>query len=216
MDQAHRAPRGARLAVGVIDMGVLSAIAIGAAVWLWLGAPSRLRVASLRQHARSEPPRGRLRRRRRPTEEAGALIAQAPVVADLLATAVSAGASIHEALVVVADAVDEPIRGKVRAVGAAVHFGASPHEAWSDWLDVPALTPIAQAVIRSQHSGSPLSSVLDSAAADMRQVHRADVEARARASGVRAVAPLALCFLPAFLLVGVVPVVAGFAGSMFS
>ena len=153
---------------------------------------------------------------RRTSADTGALIAQAPVVADLLATAVSAGATIHEALSVVADAVDDPIREKVRSVAAAVHFGAGPHEAWSDWLDVPALTPIALAVIRSQHSGSPVSSVLDAAAADMRQAHRADVEARARAAGVRAVAPLALCFLPAFLLVGVVPIVAGFAGSMFS
>ena len=195
-------------------MGMLSATVIALAVWLWLAAPSRARMSVLGPHPVATS-RGR-RLTRRTTDDASALVSQAPVVADLLATAVAAGASIHEALSVVADAVDDPIRGKVRSVAAAVHFGASPHEAWSDWLDVPALTPIAQAVIRSQHSGSPISSVLDSAAADLRQVHRADVEARARAAGVRAVAPLALCFLPAFLLVGVVPVVAGFAGSMFS
>ena len=199
-------------------MGMLSATLIAMAAWLWLAAPGRARMAALRSHPHSQPdsPSRRRRFNRRTTDDVGALIAQAPVVADLLATAIAAGASIYEALLVVADAVEDPIQGKVRSVAAAVHFGASPHEAWSDWLDVPALTPIAQAVIRSQHSGSPVSSVLDSAAADMRQVHRADVEARARAAGVRAVAPLALCFLPAFLLVGVVPVVAGFAGSMFS
>ena len=36
----------------------------------------------------------------------------------------------------------------------------------------------------------------------------------ARVAGVQAVAPLAACFLPAFVLVGVVPVVAGVAGSL--
>ncbi len=53
------------------------------------------------------------------------------------------------------------------------------------------------------------------AAAALRKTHVAAVEARARAAGVRSVAPLALCFLPAYLLVGVVPVVAGFAGDLF-
>lgn len=200
-------------------MGMLGAVVIALAVWLWLAAPGRKRIASLSRHTQSpreQPPSEDRRSSRRAKDDSGALMSQAPVVADLLATAVSAGASIQEALRVVAEAVDQPIRDKVRSVAAAVHFGASPHEAWSDWLDVPALAPIAQAVIRSQHSGASVASVLDSAAADMRQSHRADVEARARAAGVRAVAPLALCFLPAFLLVGVVPVVAGFAEALFS
>jgi hypothetical protein len=34
-----------------------------------------------------------------------------------------------------------------------------------------------------------------------------------RRAGVLAAAPLGLCFLPAFVLVGVVPVVTGLAGS---
>jgi len=49
----------------------------------------------------------------------------------------------------------------------------------------------------------------------VRLASTAALEARARAAGVRSVAPLALCFLPAYLLVGVVPVVAGFAGDLF-
>lgn len=216
MDATHRASRGARPSVGAIGMEILGVCAIAVAAWLWLAAPARSRMNSLGSGPHRATSIRRRREARRTADDTGVLIAQAPVVADLLATAVSAGATTHEALSVVADAVDDPIREKVRSVAAAVQFGAGPHEAWSDWLDVPALSPIALAVIRSQHSGSPVSSVLDAAAADMRQAHRADVEARARAAGVRAVAPLALCFLPAFLLVGVVPVVAGFAGSMFS
>jgi hypothetical protein len=35
-------------------------------------------------------------------------------------------------------------------------------------------------------------------------------------SGVLAVAPLGLCFLPAFVLLGVVPVVAGLAGPLLA
>jgi Flp pilus assembly protein TadB len=136
-------------------------------------------------------------------------------VADLIGTAIAAGATIPEAIAVVAQAVDHPISSRLNQVMSAVRMGADPHSAWSTWLDDPALSPIAQAVIRSQHSGAPLSVVLDAAASDMRHAYRADIEAQARAAGVRAVAPLALCYLPAYLLVGVVPVVAGFASSLF-
>ena len=43
---------------------------------------------------------------------------------------------------------------------------------------------------------------------------RSEAEARARTVGVRAAAPLGLCLLPAFVLVGVVPLVAGTVASL--
>jgi hypothetical protein len=42
------------------------------------------------------------------------------------------------------------------------------------------------------------------------------VEVAARSAGVRSVAPLAACYLPAFILLGIVPVVASMATDMFS
>ena len=47
---------------------------------------------------------------------------------------------------------------------------------------------------------------------DLRRASRADVESRARAVGVKAAVPLGVCLLPAFVLVGVVPLVAGAVG----
>jgi hypothetical protein len=46
-------------------------------------------------------------------------------------------------------------------------------------------------------------------AGDLRRDARARVEGRARAVGVKAAVPLGLCMLPAFVLLGVVPLVAG-------
>lgn len=217
MDTAHRST--GRAGLGVAGVGLLSAVIIAAAVALWLSSPSRNRVASVLGELtpKVESP-SRMRRKRRKDQRqdsGGSLLAQAPVVADLLATAIAAGATVPEAMSVVAQAVGEPMRGRLHAVITAMQMGADPHSAWSSWLDELALSPIAQSIIRSQHSGSPLSTVLDAAASDMRQTYRSDVEARARAAGVRAVAPLALCYLPAYLLVGVVPVVAGFASALF-
>lgn len=56
----------------------------------------------------------------------------------------------------------------------------------------------------SMAMGAPLGPVL------------ADVRARARVVGVRAVLPLGLCFLPGFLLIGVLPVVASLVGQVLA
>ena len=196
-------------------MGLLSALLVSVAVAMWLGSPSgaRLRTITASKTVASRRPRSRSRRKR--NVDRSMLVGQAPVVAELLGTAIAAGATVPEALRVVANAVGDPIRSRLVSVTTAVDLGADPHVAWSPWLDEPALSQIAHAIIRSHLSGSPLSVVLDAAAVDMRRAYRDDVEARARAAGVRAVAPLALCYLPAYLLVGVVPVVAGFANTMF-
>jgi len=136
-------------------------------------------------------------------------------VADLLSAAVAAGASVQDAIDVVIPAIDEPVRSRLEGVRASIELGAPTTIAWAEMLDDEALAPIAGAVIRSAQTGSAISTVLDAAAVDMRQAHRSQVEVAARSAGVRAVAPLALCFLPAYLLVGVVPVIAGFAESLF-
>ena len=196
-------------------MGLLSALLVSIAVVVWLSTPSGARLRTITDSPTGHGRRHRTRSRRRRHIDRTMLVGQAPVVAELLSTAIAAGATVPEALRVVANAVDDPIRSRLVGVTTAVDLGADPPAAWSSWLDDPALSQIAQAIIRSHLSGSPLSVVLDAAAVDMRRAYRDDVETRARAAGVRAVAPLALCYLPAYLLVGVVPVVAGFANTMF-
>jgi hypothetical protein len=65
---------------------------------------------------------------------------------------------------------------------------------------------------RSLDTGAPMADGLRLLASDLRRAHRAAVERKARGVGVRAAAPLGLCFLPAFVLVGIVPtVVSAFA-----
>ena len=62
-------------------------------------------------------------------------------------------------------------------------------------------------LIRSSQTGAPVQHSLASVVEATNDQLASDLEARARAAGVRAVAPLALCFLPAFMLVTVVPIV---------
>jgi tight adherence protein B len=62
---------------------------------------------------------------------------------------------------------------------------------------------------RAQTSGAKPATALTRLAARARDEAHAEVIAAARRAGVLAVAPLGLCFLPAFLLLGVVPAVLG-------
>lgn len=138
-----------------------------------------------------------------------ALVRQAPITTELLCAVVGAGASIVDAVGAAASAVPDPASSHLGAVRAAALLGASPEEAWSR---VPRpLAPIGIAIRRSQESGAPLTYVLEMTAEDLRREHRSAIQAAARAAGVRVVAPLALCFLPAYLLIGVVPIVASLA-----
>lgn len=155
------------------------------------------------------------RRSRREGRDADlAVIREAPVVAELLSAVVGAGASTSDAVGAAAAAVADPTASHLHAVRAALALGAPPEEAWS--RAPTALSPIATAIRRSQTTGAPLTYVLEMAAEDLRREHRSAVQAAARAAGVRVVAPLALCFLPAYLLIGVVPIVASLARGLFT
>jgi pilus assembly protein TadC len=68
---------------------------------------------------------------------------------------------------------------------------------------------------RSAASGSALASGVAELAEQSRQdaVHTAT--AAAERAGVLIAGPLGLCFLPAFVCLGIVPVVAGLAGQIF-
>ena len=71
-------------------------------------------------------------------------------------------------------------------------------------------------MIRAHHSGAALTDVLVHLADDRRRALRTDAQAAAERAGIAIVLPLGACFLPAFVLVGVVPVVAGFAHALWS
>lgn len=138
---------------------------------------------------------------------------QAPMLADLLAALLASGATVRDALQAAAAAMPEPTAQALRPVVSAIDLGADPASAWRT-ASVAAHRPIVDAIVRAHESGAPASALLARAADDIRRERRRTVEVAARSAGVRAVAPLAACFLPAFLLLGVVPVVASLAGGL--
>ncbi|MYW04674.1 type II secretion protein F, partial [Streptomyces sp. SID3343] len=62
--------------------------------------------------------------------------------------------------------------------------------------------------------GAPAAQAVARAADEQRAAQRRTATAAARRVGVRATVPLGLCFLPAFLLIGVVPIVIGLTSTL--
>lgn len=139
-----------------------------------------------------------------------------PAAADLLAACVRAGQPVPAALAAVARATPGPLGTELATVAAALRLGADADHAWAGFLGEPVLAAFGRAMVRAWDSGAPLAATLDRVAEDSRRARRAAAEERARAVGVRAAAPLGLCFLPAFLLIGVVPVIVSAAAELLS
>jgi pilus assembly protein TadC len=136
------------------------------------------------------------------------LLADLPFAADLLVACLRAGTSPVQALEAVAAGVSGPLGDELASVAAALRLGADPSTAWARFLDQPDLAPFGRAMVRVWETGAPLADTLTRLADDARLARRTRAEQRARSVGVKAAAPLGLCFLPAFVLMGVVPLVA--------
>lgn len=141
---------------------------------------------------------------------------QLPEVCDLLAATLASGAPVKAAVTAVAHASESPASEELMRVVAALNLGASPADAWREAVIAPEFIRVRAAFERSSVSGAPIAEVLMAMARDERRRRKSAVEIAARSAGVRAVAPLAACFLPAFILLGIVPVVASMAIEVFA
>ena len=136
--------------------------------------------------------------------------AEVALVADLIAGCLAGGTLLPDAVAAVADGVaDDALRHRCRSVAAALAAGAPSDQAWEAWLADARLAPIARTAIRTTHSGAATADELRRTASRLRAQRRARLQQRVRQASVWVVLPLGLCFLPAFVLVAVVPLVIG-------
>lgn len=136
---------------------------------------------------------------------------------DLLAAALTAGLPAPDALAAVADAVDHPHAGlspPLRTAAARLRLGATAEEAWQEIPGATVLAPIAAVLVRATDGGGSVRAALEHAADRLRSEADAVATARAERASVMVAGPLGLCFLPAFVCLGVLPVVVGLADGM--
>lgn len=135
-------------------------------------------------------------------------IADTPQALDLLASCLAAGLPVRSALRAVVEVIDGPLADDLGQVLRSTELGRDDVSAWRTLAHHEQLGPAALDLARSVETGALLVESLLVHAEVAREERHGQVEEAARRVGVRSVLPLMVCFIPAFLLLGIVPTVA--------
>jgi tight adherence protein C len=84
---------------------------------------------------------------------------------------------------------------------------AAAYELLAQTAPAPEVRSLVRALRRAERYGTPVAPVLVAQAREARARRRTDADEAARAAPVKMLFPLVLCFLPAFVLLTVAPIV---------
>ncbi|MDJ0384462.1 type II secretion system F family protein [Streptomyces sp. G-G2] len=160
--------------------------------------------------------RWQFRARASPEEDLREAERQLPFAADLLAACLAAGAGPVEAAEVVGESLGGPVGERLALAGAELRLGGEPGAAWGRLARVPGAEVLAECLDRAARTGAPAAEPVARLAGRLRADRARRAGARAQRVAVLITAPVGLCFLPAFLAVGVAPVVIGMASGLLS
>lgn len=172
-----------------------------------LGVPFGLLLAGVavpvtgRTIARLESSAGRRRRLQ--------IVRQLPAAVDLLIGVLDAGRPPAEAFAVVGRAMSDPLGAEFVVVADRLAVAGDEQAVWESLRSRPEFAALGRSFGRANRSGMPVGKVLARLAEDLRRERSATATQRARSVAVATAAPLGLCFLPAFFLIGIVPTLIG-------
>jgi pilus assembly protein TadC len=135
---------------------------------------------------------------------------------EVLAACLQSGMAVSTAAAATAPSAPPHLARILSRAADLLALGADPASAWSD--PVPHCDDQAEALLRlarrSASSGAALAQGVSELAAQAREEAADAARAAAERAAVLIAGPLGLCYLPAFLCLGIVPVVAGLAGDV--
>lgn len=187
-------------------------VAVLLAAALLAGAGPSTARARAGNSARTSRPRHRSGSGRDPLAVASSL--------DVLAVCLTAGMAVPAAAVATAASAPSQLAQILCRAADLLTLGADPAIAWSAPPGVPTSSIDAQTdallrlARRSASSGSALAEGVAELAAQCRHDADRTAEATAERAAVLIAGPLGLCFLPAFVCLGIAPVIAGLAGEV--
>lgn len=145
---------------------------------------------------------------RRERARDAATLAALPDALDLLAVCVLGGMGIDPALRLVAPRTPGPLGEALRAAIVALDVGMPRRAAYGELARVAGAEEVRRVVAaleRAERFGASVADALAVQANEIRDRRRVRAEERALGAPVRMLFPLALCFLPAFVLLTVAP-----------
>ncbi|MGH3435756.1 MAG: type II secretion system F family protein [Sciscionella sp.] len=157
-----------------------------------------------------------LRRRSQPRRDDAGVALRLASTWDLLAACLRAGLPVPAAIRAVAVRAPGPADAALLRTADLLALGADPVAAWAPALDCEQTVALARGARRTARSGSALADMASALAISVRDAAGDAAEASSARAGVLITGPLGLCFLPAFLCLGVVPVVIGLASRLLA
>lgn len=166
------------------------------------------------------PTEGRLRQQlsQRPAAAVGSAQERDPLAVatalDIFAACLSAGMPTSRAAAVAAPSAPRALALVLSRAAELLALGAHPTAAWAGHGGerVEALLRLAR---RSAASGAALAQGVIELAAQSRSDADDAAEAAAQRAAVLIAGPLGVCYLPAFVCLGIIPVIAGLATDVF-
>ncbi|BCW72681.1 type II secretion system F family protein [Arthrobacter sp. NicSoilB8] len=126
---------------------------------------------------------------------------------ELIGAMLDAGAGLGRSLELIAALVPPELGRQLRPVVSALAIGTDWDTAWrSSGAQASQLLVLRDTLAFAALTGAPSAALLYAQAARLRRERNRAAEQRAAALGVKLVVPLGLCSLPAFVCLGVVPV----------
>ena len=135
---------------------------------------------------------------------------------DVFAACLASGMAVSTAAAAAATSAPRPLAEVLDRAADLLALGADPATAWSN-ATLP-LDNHGDALLRLARRSAASGSALAQGVADLAEQSRHDAasaaDARAQRASVLIAGPLGLCYLPAFVCLGIVPIVAGLAGDV--
>lgn len=133
-----------------------------------------------------------------------------PDVLDLMTISVAAGLGLEQAMQVSCARFESPVSDELRLTLREMELGLSRHDALENLklrTDIDDLVTFAVVLSQADALGLPIGRVLQAQADEMRDKRRQRAREKAAKVPVKILFPLALCFLPAILIVVLGPIV---------
>lgn len=148
----------------------------------------------------------------------GTDLVQLPIHLELIGHCLRAGVSVDTAVASVQQAMGDRATDRLLAAlsqaAGLLAIGADPQRAWQPVAAEPELAGLAAAALRSAHGGAGLAEAFGEQAALVRAAYVQRRGMRGAKAAVAVTAPLGVCFLPAFICLGLAPVVIGLVSSL--
>lgn len=188
-----------------VDMAMVAALLVPFISLIMLGWPTGVVIGALaapmahRAVDQLESAGGRRR--------AARIAAQLPSALDLMVATLEVGRPPVTAFGLAAEATSDPLGAELASVAHRLAVSGDSMAVWRSMESDLALAPVGRAFRRAEASGMPVARVVSGVADDLRRERRGRRRDDSRKVAVRTAAPLGICFLPAFFLIGIVPTI---------